>query len=459
MKAKTKAIILAAGLGKRMKSALHKLLHPILGKTVIRYVVEAALEAGIQFDDITIVVSPGRDDVKNELTSLWPGIKFALQNEPLGTGHAAQAGVGEITADDNAIILCGDMPLITGELINDLINFNTKNPSDAVVTALYAPKMTDFGRVYSDDSGFFSEIIEARDLKPEHPKTDLVNTGVYFFKGDALIQGLKGMKNDNSQQEYYLTDVPKILKESGKAVRVFEAKCNEAVFTGVNTQAQLADAVKHMQTRINAMHMENGVRMTDPSSVYIDSTVKIAADAIIYPGVILEGDCKIEANAIIGANCNLKDTTVGKKAHIRQSVSDSAVIGEGTQVGPFAYLRPGTVTGKGCRVGNFVEIKNANLGDGVKMAHLSYIGDADVGDGVNYSCGAITANYDGKNKFRTTIEANAFIGSNANLVAPVTVGEGAFVAAGSTITDSLPSEALGIARARQTIKPDWAKPK
>jgi len=455
---KTKAIILAAGQGTRMRSSLHKLLHPILGKTIIRYVVEAAYSAGIQFEDITVVVSPNTDDVRTEITQFCPGVNFATQDPPLGTGHAAECGVGNIEDNDKVLVLYGDMPLLTGKFIQKAMAFNDANPCDAIVTALYAPHLKDFGRVFFGADGLFNEIIEARDLKPENQHNDWVNPGIYIFKGDALRQGLKGMTNHNSQNEYYLTDVPKIIQALGKTVRVYQSTDNPAFFTGVNTQAQLAEAVGHMQALINTHHMENGVRMISPASVYIDATVDIAGDTVIYPGAILEGQCKIETGAIIGANTHMKDTVLKQHAHIRQSVTDSAVIGAHTEVGPFAYLRPGTVIGDRCRVGDFVEIKNATLGNDTKVAHLAYIGDADVGSGVNYSCGAITANYDGKNKFRTTIKDGAFIGSNVNLVAPVTIGEGAFAAAGSTITDDLPGDALGIARARQVQKLNWKKP-
>jgi bifunctional UDP-N-acetylglucosamine pyrophosphorylase/glucosamine-1-phosphate N-acetyltransferase len=280
-----------------------------------------------------------------------------------------------------------------------------------------------------------------------------------MFKGAELLSALGKIKNNNSQNEYYLTDAPKIISEEGKLVQVFHSRENLSIFTGINTQVHLAEAAAHMRTRINTRHMLNGVRMLDPTSVFIDDNVKIARGAIIYPHTIIEGTSEIAECATIGMNTHIKNTTVGEYAHIRQSVATDAKIGAHTEVGPFAYLRPGAVIGEKCRIGNFVEVKNSTLGNGTKMAHLAYIGDADVGENVNYSCGAITANYDGENKFRTKIGKNAFIGSNANLVAPVEIGENSFVAAGSTITDSLPPCALGIARERQCTKLDRIKPK
>jgi bifunctional UDP-N-acetylglucosamine pyrophosphorylase/glucosamine-1-phosphate N-acetyltransferase len=452
-----KAIILAAGEGKRMQSDLTKVMHLILGKPMLQYVVEAAKEA----DDITVVVGKNGAEVERGLSGnglkseLKSELKFAVQSVPLGTGDAVKAGADGILPDDNVLVLCGDMPLVTAEFIKDFAEFAQSNNAEAAVAAVYKPEPGDFGRVY-DDNGEFVEIVEARDITAAHSHTDWANTGIYIFKGQSLLSGLAQLKNANSQQEFYLTDVPKILRGEGKRVCVFHSRQPLSVFTGINTQVQLADAARFMRERINAAHMTAGVRMLDPQTAYIDAAVKISRGATIYPGVILEGLCEIGENAIIGASSHLKDTVVGAGAKVRQSVCDSAKIGAGTEVGPFAYLRPDAVIGEKCRVGNFVEVKNATLGDGTKMAHLAYIGDADVGCGVNYSCGAITANYDGTNKHRTKIGDNAFIGSNANLIAPIEIGDNAFVAAGSTLTDSVPTCALGIARERQCVKLNWA---
>jgi len=445
-----KAIILAAGMGKRMQSDLQKVMHPILGKPIVQYVVEAAKDAG--FDDITVVVGKDGEEIKKGLSGC-KGIFFAVQDEPLGTGHAVLAGAGRIEDDDDVLVLYGDMPLVTGEFIRGMLKFNRDNFCEAVVAAVYLPEMGDFGRVY-DDNGYFIEIVEARDIK-NHPHTDWANTGIYLFKGASLLRGLGKMKNENSQREYYLTDVPMIICEEGKNVQVFHTREDMSVFTGINTQNHLAEAVGHMRARINGRHMVNGVRMIDPASVFIDDGVKISRGVVIYPGVILEGSCEIAEGAIIGPNSHMKNTIVGANANIRQSVTNDAKIGAGTDVGPFAYLRPGAVIGENCRVGNFVEVKNATLGKETKMAHLAYIGDADVGENVNYGCGAITANYDGEKKHRTIIGDNAFIGSNVNLIAPVEIGKDVVVAAGSTITDDLPPCSLGIARERQCVKLNW----
>ena len=451
-----KAIILAAGQGKRMKSDLPKVLHPILGKTIIRYVVEAALSTNIKPQDITVVVSPKSDDVKNELTRTWQNLNFATQDEPKGTAHAVLMATTNIQPNEDVLVLCGDMPLINNEFLSELISHWNDNPSSALVTAVYCENSSDFGRVYATDEGIFEKIVEYSDLTDAPPPW--ANTGVYLFKGKSLLAGLDLVDTNNSQGELYLTDVPYHIKNSlSETVRVLSTRISTSVFTGINNQIQLAQAATYMQERINSKHMLQGVRMLNPSSVFIDDAVEIDSGVIIYPNVILEGNCKIAKGTVIGANTQMKNTEIDTNVSINNSVLDSAKVGSGTTVGPFAYLRPGTVLGKGCRVGNFVEIKNANLDDGAKMAHLAYIGDADVGKGVNYSCGAITANYDGEKKHRTIIGDGAFIGCNSNLVAPVEIGTGAFVAAGSTITKDLPAGSLGIARARQVEKLDYKK--
>jgi len=444
-----KAIILAAGHGTRMRSSTQKVMHPILGKPIVAYVADACKNAGIS--DITLVVGSESDDIRAAL----PGYNYATQTTQLGTGHAVQAAAGYIQPNDDVLIIYGDMPLVTAGFIQEFVSFYYANNCAGAVAALYWPDSKDFGRVYADENGLFEAIIEARDLKPENPNTDWTNTGINIFKGSALLQGLSQMTNSNSQGEFYLTDVPKILRDAGQAVYVFCTKEGVSTFTGINTQAQLAEAARHMRDRINLRHMENGVRVLDPATTYMDETVEIAQDVIIYPGCILEGTCKIDEGAVIGPYTHMCDTIVGKATTVRQSVLTDAKLGDNTTVGPFAYLRPGAVIGNNCRIGNFVEVKNANIGDKTAMAHLAYIGDADVGSNVNYSCGAITANYDGKNKHRTVIADGAFIGCNANLVAPVEIGEGALVAAGSTITDALPEYSLGVARARQVNKVDW----
>jgi bifunctional UDP-N-acetylglucosamine pyrophosphorylase/glucosamine-1-phosphate N-acetyltransferase len=258
------------------------------------------------------------------------------------------------------------------------------------------------------------------------------------------------------KKEYYLTDVPKELKHDGYKVSVFHSPDYQQ-FLGINTQAQLAEARAVMHKRIAHAHMNNGVIIIDPAVTYIDCDVTIEPDATIYPGVFLEGASHIGEDVVIGANTRMVDSTVGTGSTVQNSVLDGAIVGKHSTIGPFAYLRKGTVVGDDCRVGDFVELKNTTMGNGSKASHLAYIGDAEIGADVNFGCGAVTVNYDGKNKFKTVVEDGAFVGSNVNLIAPVTVHSGAYVAAGSTITDEVPADALAIARQRQTIKEGWAK--
>jgi bifunctional UDP-N-acetylglucosamine pyrophosphorylase/glucosamine-1-phosphate N-acetyltransferase len=441
-----------------MQSKTPKVLHKLMGKPLLQYPVEACKKHGI--DSIVLVISP-EIDVNRDIPSLLntPPIEYVIQEKPLGTGHAVMAARQKIEPDDDVVILFGDMPLITSGFIGRLSEFFHTANADAVVTVVQEPGSSDFGRVYAGKGDVFEKIVEQKDLKPGEPVPDLVNAGVCIFKGKALLAGLEGISNCNSQNEYYLTDVPGVLRKMGCNVRIYRSDSPAVMFTGINSQMHLAEAVSYLKMKINARHMNNGVQMVDPLSTYIDDVVEIANDVVIYPGVILEGNCKIETGAVIGPNSRLVNTFVGMDTHIQYSVLNDAVVGSGSEVGPFAFLRPGAVIGENCRVGDFVEVKNSNIGNRTKISHLGYVGDSDVGENVNWGCGAITANYDGKHKHRTTVRDNVFVGCNTNLIAPVTLGEGAFIAAGSTITDDVPPAAFAIARQRQAVKTNWKKNK
>lgn len=458
-----RAIVLAAGQGKRMYSKTSKVLHQLMGKPMLRYVAEACQGAGVA--EITVVTSPADGAAIKEALEKGlekgqeKGFHFAVQETAQGTGHAVMAAAPFFADGDDVLVLCGDMPLITARFLQSLADFYRATNADGVVTAIRLPGATDFGRVYAGAGGdIFDKIVEQKDLAPDAPPSALANVGAYLFKGAALRHGLARIDNQNSQREYYLTDVPKALRDDGWNVRIFHAEEPAAVFTGINNQAQLADAAQYLRRQINQRHLQNGVQMADPTTAYIDDMVEIAAGAFLYPGVLLEGRCAIAEGAVIGPNARLKNTVIGAHTVVQYSVLTDATVGAHTEIGPFAYLRMGAEVGDHCRVGDFVEVKNAKLGSHTKAAHLAYMGDADIGSGVNYSCGAITGNYDGKRKHRTVIKDNAFIGCNTNLVAPVTVGEGAFVAAGSTITEEVPAGAFAIARARQVNKTGWTKP-
>jgi bifunctional UDP-N-acetylglucosamine pyrophosphorylase/glucosamine-1-phosphate N-acetyltransferase len=446
-----KAIILAAGAGKRMKSDLPKVMHTMAGKPMLHHVIDTCLAADVS--DITIVVGIGGGEVQKNTP--YP-VNFVRQNEQMGTGHAVMCAREHISPEDRVLVLYGDMPLVTPGLLKELSDFQLNEKSHGVVVAARVPEPTGYGRVIVDSSGLFTAIVEERDLAPGQHKIDYINTGVYLFTGRELIYGLGHMDNNNSQREYYLTDVPKIMIENGRKVAVLQSN-DHLQFLGVNSQKQLAEAAAALRRRIIDSHFENGVVMTDPSTVYIDADVEIEAGAVILPGVMLHGECKISAAAVIGPNTQITDSRIGPGTVIRNSVAEDAVVGANCQIGPFAYLRKGTVAGDNCRIGDFVEIKNATLGDGAKASHLAYIGDAKIGANVNYGCGAITCNYDGNEKHLTVVEDGAFVGSNVNLIAPVVVGAGAFVAAGSTIVQEVPGDAFAIARQRQVNKEDGAK--
>ncbi|MCL2015661.1 MAG: bifunctional UDP-N-acetylglucosamine diphosphorylase/glucosamine-1-phosphate N-acetyltransferase GlmU [Defluviitaleaceae bacterium] len=445
-----KAIILAAGAGTRMKSNLPKVLHTVTGKPMLHYVIEACQNADIT--DITVVISKNGEPVK---TATPHSVKFVEQAEQLGTGHAVLCAKDNIDPNDQVVILCGDTPLITSAFLRKLFAFQETQEAHAVVVATKVPDPAGYGRITTSPNGDFAAIVEHKDLSATQRNITDINTGIFLATGSELLYGLARLENHNYQNEYYLTDVPKILKSTGYNVAVYNAP-NYSEFLGVNSQKQLETAATVLRQRIIDKHFENGVQIIDSTAVYIDAAVEIAAGVTIYPGTMLQGNSKIAENATIGPYSQVINSNIGKATTVRNSVLENATVGENCQLGPFAYLRPGTVIGDHCRIGDFVEVKNATIGNNTNAAHLAYIGDAQVGEGVNFGCGAITVNYDGVTKNTTIVEDNAFIGSNVNLIAPVTVHSGAFVAAGSTITSEVPKNALAIARERQVNKKGFA---
>ncbi|MCL2665374.1 MAG: bifunctional UDP-N-acetylglucosamine diphosphorylase/glucosamine-1-phosphate N-acetyltransferase GlmU, partial [Defluviitaleaceae bacterium] len=369
-----KAIILAAGKSTRMNSDMPKVLQPVMGKPMLHYVIEAC--KGADIDEIIVVVGHMGGDVRE--ASGGYGVQFVTQAERLGTGHAVMAASDFIVLDEDIIVLCGDTPLVTPELLRDIKeNFTGRAGTDALIVSVKTDSPFNYGRVIKDGDAFV-KIIEQLDLPKELEPVNEINTGIMCFKGGALLYGLSKINNLNKKGEYYLTDVPAVLKESGReaAVYVYGGHCDECL--GINTKTQLAAAAAVMRRRINEKHMESGVTMADPQTCYIDAAVKIGRDAVLLPNVILEGGCEIGCGAIIGPGARLTDTKVGEGSSVQYSVANGAAIGSGTSVGPFAYLRPGAEVGDGCKIGDFVEIKNAAVGNGSKVPHLAYVGDADV---------------------------------------------------------------------------------
>ncbi|WP_047980717.1 bifunctional UDP-N-acetylglucosamine diphosphorylase/glucosamine-1-phosphate N-acetyltransferase GlmU [Ornithinibacillus contaminans] len=445
------AIILAAGQGTRMKSKLYKVLHPVLGKPMVEHVLEQVKAIGLE--EIVTIVGFGSDQVKEHLGE---ESKFVLQAEQLGTGHAVMQAESLLKdKEGTTIVVCGDTPLITKETFQKLFDHHEKAGSKATILTAKAPNPTGYGRVIRNAQNEVERIVEQKDASPEELLVDEINTGTYCFDNQALFEALQEVSNDNAQGEYYLPDVIEILKNKSEKVSAFLTP-NFDETLGVNDRVALAQAEKTMKLRINEYHMRNGVSIIDPDNTYIQPDVVIEQDVVIYPGSMISGTSVIKERAIIGPNSEITNCEIGEETIVKQSVATNSKIGNRVNIGPFAHIRPEANIGDEAKIGNFVEIKKAELGHGSKVSHLSYIGDAQVGSNVNVGCGTITVNYDGKNKYLTTIEDDAFIGCNSNLIAPVTIGKGSYVAAGSTITKDVPSEALSVARARQSNKEGYA---
>ncbi|WP_221469558.1 bifunctional UDP-N-acetylglucosamine diphosphorylase/glucosamine-1-phosphate N-acetyltransferase GlmU [Cohnella nanjingensis] len=445
------AIMLAAGQGKRMKSKLYKVLHQVCGKPMVSHALEAV--RGAACERTVVIVGHGAEAVQ---AHLGDSVEYALQNEQLGTGHAvlqAKPMLGE--EDGVTVIICGDTPLVTSETIDALVALHEREGASATILTAVLEDATGYGRIVRGEDGGVLRIVEQKDCSPEEAAIREMNTGTYCFDNRKLFAALGHVTNDNAQGEYYLTDVIGILQSQGDRISA-SVMADPAESIGVNDRVMLAEAERLMRARIAVKHQRNGVTLIDPANTYIDADVTIGADTIVHPGSQLRGRTSVGADCVIGPQADLIDATVGDGVTIRQSVLEQAEVGDESNVGPFAYLRPGTKLARGVKIGDFVEIKNSVIGAGSKVPHLSYVGDAVVGANVNIGCGAITANYDGYNKSKTEIGDNAFIGSNANLIAPVKVGSGAYVVAGSTITHDVGENDVAIARERQVNKPGYA---
>lgn len=450
--AKRYAIVLAAGQGTRMKSKLYKVLHPVLGRPMVQHVINEVKE--VQLEEIVTVVGHGADKVKEYIGN---ESQFVIQEEQLGTGHACmQAEAMLKDKDGSTIVVCGDTPLISSETYQALFTFHEEQQAKATVLTAIAPNPFGYGRVLRDEQNEVRRIVEHKDANEEELSVDEINTGTYCFDNQALFTALKEVNNNNAQGEYYLPDVIEILRNKSEKVTAFlTPEFDETM--GINDRVALAEAEKVMKKKINNSHMRNGVTIIDPDHTYIDPDVIIDSDVVIYPGSIIKGQSHIKADAKIGPHTEITDCMVGEETVIKQSVVTQSDIGKHVNIGPYAHIRPEATVADNAKIGNFVELKKAQIGENSKVSHLSYIGDADIGSNVNVGCGTITVNYDGKKKYLTTIKDNAFIGCNSNLIAPVTIGAGSYVAAGSTITKDVPGESLSIARARQTNKEGYAK--
>lgn len=444
------AVILAAGKGTRMKSKLYKVLHSVCGKPMVQHVVDEASK--LNLEKIVTIVGHGAEKVKAQLGGQS---EYAIQEEQLGTAHAViQAKDFLSDKEGTTVVICGDTPLITAETMESLLSHHEETGAKATILTATPEDPAGYGRIVRTPEGSVEKIVEHKDASVEELKITEINTGTYCFDNKSLFATLSKVSNDNSQGEYYLPDVIEILKNSGETVSAYKTESFEETI-GINDRVALSQAEALMKKRINIGHMKNGVTLIDPENTYISADAVIGQDTIIYPGTVLEGAVSIGEDSIIGPHSEIKDSSIGSRTVIRQSVVHDSSVGNDVKIGPFAHIRPESAISDDVKIGNFVEIKKSSFGLGSKASHLSYIGDAEIGADVNLGCGSITVNYDGKNKFKTKVEDGAFIGCNSNLVAPVTVGEGAYVAAGSTITEDVPGKSLSVARARQVNKENY----
>lgn len=448
------AIILAAGEGTRMKSKTPKVLHKVVGKSMVEHVVDAADEVGCTRK--IVVVGSGRENVEAYLSKLE--VTFVHQEERLGSGHAVMVCDEEIHPDEDVLILCGDTPLIQGKTLQKLIDAHKKNNNACTVLTAELEEPFGYGRIVRDSSGNVLKIVEEKDADTAVKQIKEINSGIYCFKGDLLKTYLKKIDNNNSQKEYYLTDMLELLNAAGFPVGTAVVDDFDDL-RGVNSRLQLSESEAIFRKRINDYWMQEGVTFIDPSQTYIEKSVRIGRDTILYPGTHLSGKTIIGEDCEVGPNAHLDNVILGNAVSVKESTLMDSSVDERTTVGPYAYVRPGCKIGTDVKIGDFVEVKNSSIGNGTKISHLTYVGDAEVGERVNLGCGVVFVNYDGKNKFKTVVEDDSFVGCNVNLVSPVTVEKGAYVAAGSTITKNVPAGALGVARQRQTNIEGWVERK
>lgn len=443
------ALILAAGQGKRIKSNLPKVLHKVCGKEMVNHVIDTLRMTHV--DDINVIIGKGADLVKVNTESR--GVTYSKQEEQLGTGHAVKCALDFLKGKKGTVaVFCGDAPLIKEDTVNRLFDEHLQNKNSATILTSILDDATGYGRIIRSGDEVL-KIVEHKDCNEEELKVNEMNAGVYCFDIEALLESLDKLSNSNSQGEYYLTDVIEILKEQKYRVGAVVTDFEETI--GVNSRVQLAQVEAILKDRINTKHMENGVTIIDPSNTYIGADVQIGKDTIIYPGNVIEGNTIIGENCILYPNSRISDSTIENDVEIQSSVILQSQIGSSTTVGPFAYIRPESKIGNGVRVGDFVEIKKSTIGDNTKVSHLTYIGDAEVGENCNFGCGTVTVNYDGKNKNKTIIGNNSFIGCNTNLISPVTVEDNTYIAAGSTITNDVKEGELAVARAKQRNIEGW----
>ncbi len=446
------AVVLAAGAGTRMRSERPKVLHPVCGRPLIRYVLDSLQDAGIP--DPVVVVGHGGDQVR---AALGTRARYVDQPQPRGTGHALQVALPHLPRDGRPVLVVyGDTPLLTAQTLRALVDAHRR--SRAAVTLLSAdlPDPTGYGRVVRDASGRVRRIVEEADCSPEERQIREINAGTYVFEPEPLADALAHLSPDNAQGEYYLTDTVGWLLSRGHRVDALKTSPEEVM--GVNSRWDLAAVETLMRRRLLERLMDAGVTVVDPATTYVHAGVVVGPDTVIHPHSFLEGATVVGRRCVIGPGARLVDATLADEVRVVASTVEGSEVGEGSSIGPYSRLRPGTRVGRGVEIGNFAELKNATVGDGTKVHHMCYLGDATVGARVNIGAGTVTCNYDGRRKHHTVIEDEAFIGSDTMLVAPVRVGRGAVTGAGSVVTKDIPPGAVAVGVPARVIRHVTADP-
>lgn len=446
---KLTAVILAAGEGKRMKSNIPKVLHKLCGKTMLDWVAESVRHISSPVVRPVVVVGHMADAVT---AALPHDSSYVIQDRLLGTGDAVKRAADYISDYDCTLVIGGDTPLVQADSLKAAYSFHREHKNDITVITASVDNPFGYGRILRNE-GDLLKIVEEREASPEIRKITEVNSGIYFFNTQTLLESLGEINDKNNQSEYYLTDTVEICLSKGKKIGAFMLGDSSQI-AGVNDRLQLCEASFVMRRRINLRLMAEGLTLIDPENTYIDADVRFGLDCTVYPGTVIEGVCRFGDNCIIGGS-KITDSSFGSGTQVLNSVVIKSKVGDNCEVGPFAYLRPNSKIGCNVKIGDFVEIKNSSVGDFTKISHLSYVGDADIGSKVNMGCGSIVVNYDGTSKHRSIVEDEVFVGCNVNLISPVKVNRKSFIAAGSTITDDVPSHSLAIARSRQVNKLDW----
>lgn len=445
------AIILAAGKGTRMKSSLPKVLHKVCGKPMVQHLIDKLTEVGIS--NITVVVGHESQSVKENITG---NVTFVEQEKQLGTAHAVMQTASTLKEKNGqTLILTGDTPLIEIETLQNLLSFQQEQRAEGVVLTTLQENPTGYGRIIRNSDNNVIGIVEEKDTSSNQKQIKEVNTGIFCIDNQTLFNTLPLIKNNNSQKEYYLTDLVSIFNIKGNKFKTYTID-NAEQLMGINDRVQLSQAEKYLRKQINEFHMKNGVTIINPENTYIDTDAKIGSDTVIEPGVVIKNASVIGKHCFIGAGSEISNSIIDNNTVIKQSIITDSDIGKNVTIGPFAHIRPLSFIQDDAKIGNFVELKKSTFGKGSKASHLSYIGDAEIGENVNFGCGSITVNYDGAKKHKTVVDNGAFIGCNANLIAPVTIEENSFIAAGSTIHKNVPKNALAIAREKQINKEGYA---